>query len=142
MELLRRDADYALRAATVLARAKRGQLLSARRIAGVEGLAEPLLRKLLQRLARAGVVRSAMGKRGGFRLARDPARITALEVVEAVQGPLAVNLCFHAPGRCPIYKTCTMRDKMRPVQAKVRSMLKGIVLKDLANGAGKAAAAG
>ena len=136
MELLRRDADYALRAAAALAKVERGELVSATRIAKAEKLAQPLLRKLLHRLARAGIVESVMGKDGGFRIARDPARVTALEVVEAIQGQLAVNLCFHAPARCPNFKSCSMRERMRPVQTKLRNLLKGIVLSDLANGGG------
>ncbi len=133
MELLRRDSDYALRAVTALARQRAGTLASAATIARTERLTEPLLRKLLQRLNRAGVVESVRGKTGGFRLAQDPGRITSLDVVEAIQGKLAIQLCFLGTAMCPSQKNCTIRNKLGPVQAALRMSLKNITIADLIN---------
>ena len=68
MQVLGRESDYALRCLVKLAGADEGQVLSARQIASEDDLPEPLLRKILQKLVKAGIVESVRGSQGGFRL--------------------------------------------------------------------------
>ena len=79
---------YALRALVYLARHREGGFVSVEEIAGTGGLSESFLRKSLKPLVSAGVLRSARGPHGGYRLARPARSITLLEVVEAVDGPV------------------------------------------------------
>jgi Rrf2 family protein len=79
---------YALQALVFLAAQEGGGLLTSRRAAQAHGKREPFLLKVLRSLVRAGLLDSVKGPHGGYRLARPPRRITLLEVVEAVDGPL------------------------------------------------------
>jgi Rrf2 family iron-sulfur cluster assembly transcriptional regulator len=132
VELLRRNTDYALRAMAHLARLDAGTVASAGVVSGAEGVPEPLLRKLLQRLSRAGLVASVRGIRGGFRLARPAGSITVLDVVETIQGKLAVNRCFLGAKRCPNQGGCALSRKLAGVQDHLKELFAGLSLADLA----------
>ncbi len=131
MEILKRSSDYALRALLGLAGVSDGQVVSARELAKSHKLAEPILRKLLQRLVKAGVVKSLQGVKGGFRLARRPEDISVLEVAEAVQGKLAVNRCFLGEDLCVNQGACPLSAKLAGVQDHLVEFFKGITLADL-----------
>jgi Rrf2 family protein len=139
VEILRRNSDYALRALAALACAggDDGRPVSAHQLARAEGLAEPHLRKLLQRLAGAGLVESVRGVAGGFRLARRPETITLLEAVEAVQGKLAVNRCLLGRRGCPRQKSCPLSAKLAELQEGLGALFRKVKLADLVVAAGK-----
>ena len=131
MEILRRNGDYSIRALAVLGGLPAGRTLSARRLARAARVAEPLLRKLLQKLVRAGAVESARGAAGGFRLARAPRRISILEVIEPVQGKLAINRCFLGRAHCPLKGRCRVSRRLAGIQARLVAFFKSITLADL-----------
>lgn len=93
-------------------------------------LPKEYLTKIFSLLARANLVRAVRGKRGGYVLARSPKEITLLSVVEAVEGPLAVNLCQHAPARCD-RADCRVRPIWADIQQKLRDALGGYTLDQL-----------
>jgi Rrf2 family protein len=84
--ILSRSSEYAIRAFLYLAKQEPGRLVMARQIAEDAGLPGHFLAKLLQQLARKGLVRSNKGPSGGFTLASDPKEINILSIVEAVEG--------------------------------------------------------
>ncbi|MFN7932083.1 MAG: Rrf2 family transcriptional regulator [Bryobacteraceae bacterium] len=84
--ILSRSSEYAIRAFLYLAKQEPGRLVMARQIAEDAGLPGHFLAKLLQQLARKGLVRSNKGPSGGFTLANDPREINILSIVEAVEG--------------------------------------------------------
>ena len=131
MEILKRNGDYSLRALLVLGALGAGEILPADRLAKQAKVAEPLLRKLLQKLAHAGMVESAKGAGGGFRLARAPRDISVLDVIEPVQGKLAVNRCFLGRSRCPLQAKCRISRKLAGIQEHLVEFFKGITLADL-----------
>ena len=131
MEILKRNADYALRALAGLAEMRNTPFVSARGLAHRQKLAEPILRKLLQRLARAGFVRSTKGPRGGFRLARRPEDISVLEVAEAIQGPLALNRCFLGVRTCPNRPSCRVSAGLARFQRRLKTLFRSISLDQL-----------
>lgn len=94
--------EWAAHCLVVLARAPGGGPLPARRLAEFHGIPAPYLSKHLQALARAGLVESVPGPRGGFRLAREPGDITLLEVVEAVDGTEPAFRCTEIRQRGPL----------------------------------------
>jgi DNA-binding IscR family transcriptional regulator len=84
----------------------------------------------MQKLHRASIVESLQGPFGGYALSRLPVEITLLEIVEAVQGPIAVNLCFCNPSTCN-KTTCSLKRHMTSLQAKVNEWLEGVTLGDI-----------
>ena len=104
--------DYALRTVLCLAGLAPGEVLSAQEIAGKEEIPLRFLFKIMRPLIKNGIVRSFRGTAGGFALARPPAAITLLDVVEAVEGPVRLNRCLidekyctkRWADRCPVHR--------------------------------------
>ena len=90
-------------------------------------LARQYLVKLFGILSRAGIIVSVRGKRGGFMLARDPSQITLLELIEVVEGPIALNLCQYSPPRCQELN-CALRPVWGELQQKVRETLGSVTM--------------
>ena len=90
-------------------------------------LRKEYLTKIFGLLARANLVDAVRGKGGGYMLARPPSRISLLAVIEAVEGPLAMNLCQHTPPKCED-RNCPVRPVWAELQEKVRSVLAGRTL--------------
>ena len=115
---LTRKADYGLIALRHLARNREGA--SAKEIAAVYGIPTPLLAKVLQKLARNGLLTAAYGTNGGYRLARLPDSISALEVIRAIDGGKALAKAQN--GEDPAGKkrgdlyTATINGKVRTIQ--------------------------
>jgi len=116
--------------AMVLIAAERGRRFQIRDIAQALPVSSSHLAKVLQRLAKEGLIDSTRGRGGGFALARDPARITLLEVYEAVEGPLQVSHCLFATPQCG--GDCLLGDTLGTAGALIRDRLAGSRLSDLA----------
>ena len=126
-----RATDYALRGMTYLARQEPGKLSNIKEISNEEGVPEKFMRKLFHLLRKRGFIDSTRGKFGGLRLNIDPEEVTMLDIMEAVEGPLALNLCLEGPDLCDRIDLCTMCDIWFEVQASVNMVLKQHTLKDL-----------
>jgi len=109
LELTKRG-DYAVRAMLALARGAGNGLLSARRIAEDMDIPVRFLPQVLADLQRAALVESAPGRSGGYRLARDPATISLLEVIEAVEGDSRRQSCVLRGGPCGKDGICDIHD--------------------------------
>ncbi|MCL5278551.1 MAG: Rrf2 family transcriptional regulator [Planctomycetes bacterium] len=134
MDILRRNTDYALRLMVGLARHQaNGGSLSTRLLAAEQEVSYQLACKLMQQLHEAKLVASAMGPKGGFRLNRSPARISLLDIIEVVQGPLSLNRCLSQAGACPRAKVCPMRGRIGVLQDRMGEYLAGITLEELAS---------
>ncbi len=134
---LSKRADYGLIALRHLAVHAGNQSASAKEIAGRYGIPVPLMSKVLQTLAREGFVNSEFGTRGGYRLARDPRRISALEVIRAIDGPIILTSCFTEHGDCEQSKTCTVREPLRKVHEGILELLANITITDMAEDSGE-----
>ncbi|ADV26950.1 transcriptional regulator, BadM/Rrf2 family [Pseudoxanthomonas suwonensis 11-1] len=120
--------DYATVVLTVLA-ARPGEVLSAAELAEQSGLEQPTVSKLLKPLAQAGLVEGLRGVRGGYRLSRDADRITLIEIVEAMEGPLAMTECSQAgANQCGIAHQCGVRSNWRLINDVVADALRGVTL--------------
>jgi len=87
---------------------------------------------LALRLRAAGLVRSIRGPSGGYELAKDPAGITALDVVSALEGPSAPVDCVDNPEVCQRSQNCVARDVWRDVASAVAGVLSSVTLSELA----------
>jgi Rrf2 family protein len=108
---LSRKADYALRAVRHLSSLPKGKLGSINSIAAAESIPREFLAKILKDLTRSGILVSFQGVTGGYRLAQTPKEISFLDVIEAIEGPVHINLCTEGE-TCPCNQvdTCNMRD--------------------------------
>lgn len=122
--------DYATVVLTVLA-ARPGDVLSAAELAELAGLEGPTVSKLLKPLAQAGLVDGFRGVRGGYRLARPATDISLVEIVEAMEGPLAMTECSLDHGECGLSHQCGVRSNWRRINDVVADALRGISLAEM-----------
>jgi len=107
---LSRKSDYALRAVRYLSGLPTGKLGSINSIAEAESIPREFLAKILKDLTRGSILVSYRGVTGGYRIARKPREISFLDVIEAIDGPIHLNLCTEGKDcNCPVYDTCEMR---------------------------------
>ena len=132
MEVLRRNTDYGLRIIVNLARHfGNGELMSARQLAGEGNFSYELGCKLLQRLGKAKLVRSVMGPKGGFALARKPSEITLMDIINVLQGGICMNSCLaHGPG-CEFESECEISTKLSCLQLYIDGYLGGITIEEI-----------
>ena len=119
--------DYATVVLTVLA-ARPDAVLSAPELADHAGLEAPTVAKVLKPLAAAGLVAGFRGANGGYRLARPAADITLVEIVEAMEGPLAMTECSVHDGQCGIEHSCGVRANWRRINDVVADALGSVTL--------------
>jgi Rrf2 family protein len=130
---LTKKADYGLIALKHLAvTAGRGATASAKEIADAYGIPLPLLAKVLQKLTKTGLLLSVPGSSGGYKLARRPEKISALEVIHAIDGPVILTACFTAHGHCDQSEKCTVREPLRKVHEAIIHLLEHIKISDMA----------
>ncbi len=120
---LTRAGDYGLQAIIFLStKAPEGEA-SADEIARELHLPSSFLKKILQRLSSTGILRSTKGYDGGFSLSRPPERLSMLDVIEAIDGPICLNVCLHGPGACTRMTACSMHPVWREAQTALRGVL-------------------
>ena len=126
-------ADYAVVTMAAAARHCGGARVSAGQLAEETGLPAPTVQKLVSRLTAAGLLRSARGVGGGLRLARPAAAISLADIVEAVEGPIALTACVDS-GRhdCGLESACAVRPHWGVVNEAVRGALADVPLTRLA----------
>ena len=119
--------DYASVVLTVLA-SDPATVLSASELADRAGLEMPTVAKLLKPLAQAGLVEGFRGANGGYKLARDAADISLVEIVEAMEGPLGMTECSVPSGQCGIAHSCGVQANWRRINDVVAEALGNISL--------------
>lgn len=130
--MITRQADYAVRSVLDLALRQPDQAAFSRDIAERQDIPPSFLAKILTRLAAQGIVQTQRGVNGGVRLARSAHEITLLQVVEAIDGPLSLNLCTRGPGLCPREMDCVVHPLWELIGAEMRQRLHGITFGRLA----------
>ena len=131
MDIIRRNTDYALRAAVELAGRFDDGPVSARTLADSRNIPYQLACKLLQRLHNAGIVKSSMGPDGGFVLCKKPSKITVRQVVEAVQGPVRISRCLASKSFCSLSPDCPINPELARLQKTINASLGRITLRHL-----------
>lgn len=119
--------DYATVVLASLA-AAREDVLSAPELAERAGLEATTVSKVLKPLAQAGLVEGIRGASGGYRLARPAQQISLIEIVEAMEGPLAMTECSIDAGACGIEASCNARANWRRINDVVADALRGVSL--------------
>ncbi|MEO5866988.1 MAG: SUF system Fe-S cluster assembly regulator [Sphingomonas sp.] len=128
-------ADYAVVMMSAAARQCGSARLNATLLAGETGLPLPTVQKLVSRLSAAGLIESARGAGGGFRLSRPPAAISLADIVEAVEGPIAMTACVDQGSHdCCVEESCKVKPHWNAVNGAVRGALAGVSLASLSAG--------
>lgn len=129
-------ADYAVVTMSAAARHCGGVRVSAGQLAEETGLPVPTVQKLVSRLTAAGLLRSTRGVGGGLKLARPAAAITLADIVEAVEGPIALASCLdESTHACHIEAGCAVRPHWPVVNQALRGALAQVSLIQLSAGA-------
>ena len=105
---------------------------AAAELAHTTRLSRPTVSKVLQGLQRAGLVISSRGAQGGYRLARRPEQITATQILDVFEGPIAITECSGAASRCGIERQCRVGGGWQRVNAAIRRALDDVTLRELA----------
>ncbi|MCX6628403.1 MAG: Rrf2 family transcriptional regulator [Candidatus Solibacter sp.] len=135
---LTRAADYAIRVMIHLAGLPPGTRVSRSELSAAAECPEQFLCKVLQNLTRAGLMNSHRGNTGGFELEELHRTASILEVVEAVEGPIRLNLCLTSDHACNRRAWCPAHDVWADAQAALRQVLKDANIADLATRAAAA----
>ena len=121
--LITRATEYAIRAVLYLAKQPPGEIVLKKDICQTQNITPAFLTKILQPLIKAGIVGSQRGVGGGFYLARDPEKITLLDVVEAEEGPIYLNQCLMREKTCERDVFCPVHGAWRHIRGEMTRVL-------------------
>lgn len=122
--------DYGLMAIYYIAFHHEDGAVSAKRIAESFNIPQELLAKILQRLAKKGLIESHNGPKGGYVLSNAPERIMVGQVVRALEGPINIVSCLEDVD-CPQFAQCNLRRPVQKLQASISSLLDTMTLAEL-----------
>jgi FeS assembly SUF system regulator len=122
--------DYGTMVLAQLA-ANDGHLSTAGQVADATHLGQPTVSKLLKSLAHAGLVVSTRGVQGGYALARSAESISAAEIIDALEGPVAITECSSTTGGCDLESYCRVGMAWQRINRSIRKALEGVSLADL-----------
>jgi Rrf2 family protein len=129
VKLLTRNTDYAVRA--LLAMAARKSIVTVPDLVAELKIPQPFLRRILQRLTKAGVLESLKGKGGGFVLKRAPANISLVDLMSIFQGPVQLNECLFKKKVCPNRTTCPLRSEISEIEDFTFTKLQSVTIAKL-----------
>lgn len=139
MITISRETDYAARVILHLALQGPDGRATAQGIAQMRLIPRSLVRRVVTRLAAAGLIVTTRGSEGGITLARPAAEISLLEVVEALEGPVALNICTVQEAACPLVPECNVHSAWVVARGLLREHLQLITFDKLAQPAASAA---
>jgi Rrf2 family protein len=131
---LTRGTDYGLLGIIYLAQQPMNYVALVSEVSLARAIPESYLAKIFQELAKSGLLRSFRGARGGFALARDPNTITLRQIIEALEGPIAINRCLDPREGCEHIETCRLYRTLAQAQQEMLQILDHTTLYDVANG--------
>ena len=130
---LSKKADYALMAMKHLATHSDVASTSARAIAEEYNIPLELMAKVLQKLARRGLLASHQGTRGGYTLSKATTSISVADIIEAIDGPLTVTACSTEDEQCEQFNRCNVRDPLWRIKDRIIAALATVSLAEIAS---------
>ncbi len=127
---LTRESEYALKGLAQLATYPIGTTVSMAEIAAEQQLPTSFLAKIFQKLARHGLLDAERGRGSGYMLSREPAAIGMREILEAVEGPMALKQCLLWSGHCSESEPCPLHNRLKPFRSQLDQMLNEVTLAD------------
>ena len=129
---LSKKVDYGLMAITHIAERPHDGNINSKHIAEEYNIPQELLAKILQKLAREGLIASRYGPKGGYFLVKDPHEITVREVISAIEGPIALVDCSSGKD-CAQFDHCHLRGPIEKIQNSIYKLLDGIAIDEISN---------
>lgn len=126
-----RDGEYAVRAVVYLAAQPEGKVSLITEISEIQEVPKSYLSKIMQHLVRSGLVKSRRGAKGGFVLARPANEITLRQTIEALEGPIHLNVCLIKKGECHRDDLCPVHPVWKDAQKKLIEVLDSKTMADL-----------
>jgi Rrf2 family iron-sulfur cluster assembly transcriptional regulator len=127
-----RSEEYGLRGLLFLAQQPSERLVLVSEISRNQNIPETFLAKIFQRLSKAGLLRSSRGSKGGFSLGKPANEITMREVIEAIEGPIALSRCLRREGECEEEEVCPIHQVWEKAQERFLEILDRTTMEDLA----------
>ncbi|AJA47682.1 transcriptional regulator, BadM/Rrf2 family [Clostridium pasteurianum DSM 525 = ATCC 6013] len=130
------ESDYAIRAVLILSKNKEKDILDAKTICELGSIPLRFLLKLLRKLIKSGIVKSYRGVNGGYSLAKEPIDINLKDIIEAIEGPIAINRCLYDKDSCSAGKgdNCCIHAALYRVQSTMINELEKINFENLRKG--------
>lgn len=125
---LTKKTDYALMAINFMSCQREEAVANTRTISEIYNIPLELLAKILQRLAKKGIIVSQNGPKGGYTLAKEPTHITVGEVIRAIEGPVQIVRCHEGENTCLQTERCTVRSPLRKIESKIVELLDQITI--------------
>ncbi|MGA1847342.1 RrF2 family transcriptional regulator [Deferribacter abyssi] len=125
-----RATDYALRVMVFFAKAENGKVFMRSELSKFCEVPDSFLGKILQVLAKKGLLVSGKGKKGGFRLKKKPDEITLYDIITAVDGEIFINECLDNPTYCNKIENCSISNILNNIKIKFVNDLKSYTLRD------------
>ena len=125
-------ADYGIVLLTCMARQPFESTFTARDLSGTTGLPLPMVSKVLKLLARGDLLTSHRGVKGGYSLSRSPGDINAVDIISALEGPIAITSCLdHNGSNCGIEHSCVTRNYWETINDRIVSSLSSVTLAEM-----------
>ncbi|GAB1537301.1 hypothetical protein ADMFC3_29320 [Geovibrio sp. ADMFC3] len=128
-----RASDYAIRSLIHIAKKPEGTVFMRSELSKACDIPDSFLGKILQNLAKADILSSERGKKGGFRLNKPTSDITVYDIIKAIEGELSLNECIFDDSFCSIVNTCSAHKMWGDIQSSLLQKLKSYTLKQLAD---------
>lgn len=122
--MVNRETDYAIRVILYLALQPERTRVSAKQLSSERIIPKAFTRRIITKLVKAGLLKSARGLKGGVYLAKPPAQINLLEVMEAIGKPPEVSPCIENPQICPLTSTCPVRSVWVEMDEEIKKHLR------------------
>ena len=132
MQSITRTGEYGLRGLLFLAKQRADRLFLVSEVSRAQRIPETYLAKIFQRLSKTGLLRSTRGLNGGFGLGKPAREITMKQVIEALEGPIALNRCLLRQGECDEEEGCPLHEVFEEAQEKFVEVLDRTTIEDLA----------
>ena len=126
-----RASDYAIRALVHMAHKPAGTTFMRSELAQECDIPDSFLGKILQNLAKSEILSSERGKKGGFKVAKQPSEITVYDVISAIEGEISLNKCIFDEEFCTLVHSCTAHNMWTDIQEQLVEMLKSYTLAKL-----------
>ncbi|WP_176720498.1 RrF2 family transcriptional regulator [Desulfuribacillus stibiiarsenatis] len=128
---LTKQGDYAIRTVIELSKQIPNAVVPTKQIASAQNIPEVYLTKIVQMLVRSGILETIRGARGGVRLLRNPKELNFRHVIEAVEGPIALNRCIESSMRCDRTQTCDTHPAWKTINQKLIEELEKVTFDTL-----------